>query len=393
MKGFHIAVAHLERVIADITAAVLSSQFKRHIASRDRARWTGQTAFGAPGLALSETERIAVGARCAAFFGCEDRFVLEENDTIAAAAQRVSELISKNFVSLQFATMSGDGTVKVCAYPADQLYQDAVALSGVLQGRRRIVSMVSAHNIVGFAATVVMAELQGLETVDGRGLSAGALSAELAFGDLLIATPTVWRYLSKTLERTPDNVMGASFGETMRADLAADLREIGLGALREIYGVTEMGLVAWRDGPPEAFRPFAHWRQGEDDAHFIRLRPDGGFTPIEVMDAVVWEGDAFHLHGRRDGAVQVGGVNVYPKRIGEIIEMHPLVDVCRVRLGRQREGAVRLIAHMVLSPSAAPSDSVMRDIDKWCRLHLRPPERPRIFNFEPGLASLPEAEA
>ncbi|MEL7029043.1 MAG: hypothetical protein AAGL49_07475, partial [Pseudomonadota bacterium] len=347
---------------------------------------------GAGGLGLSEEQMAACAARTAQLYGADETSLAPRpEDRFSDWTDRLERQVYGRLTDFCFTTVAGDGTVKTCRHPADELYQDARAAAALLHGRRRIVSLVSPYNIFGFSLTVVAAQLQGLETVQARAMAPQTLQQKLSFGDLVVATPTLWRYLAQTLGSMPDNVMGVSFGEPMAADLADALDGLRLGAFRELYGATETGLIGWRYSHAEPFRLFDDWRRYEDEGDpehtnkLIRTRPDGAEYIVEAMDDLAWDTPrSFRLLGRRDKATQVGGVNVFPERIAEIIEMHPLVEACRVRVGRQREGVNRLIAHMILAPSAAPDDAAMRDIDRWCRKNLRPQERPRIYCFEPA---------
>ncbi|HPE32290.1 MAG TPA: hypothetical protein PLV61_13955, partial [Parvularculaceae bacterium] len=94
---------------------------------------------------------------------------------------------------------------------------------------------------------------------------------------------------------------------------------------------------------------------------------------------------SFKLAGRRDGAVQIGAVNVFPSRIAATIRGHRAVEDCKIRVARHAGGVARLVARIKLNPEIAPSELTARDIDSWCRTHLRPQERPRIYNFEASL--------
>jgi acyl-coenzyme A synthetase/AMP-(fatty) acid ligase len=206
------------------------------------------------------------------------------------------------------------------------------------------------------------------------------LKRALAFGDALVATPSLFRYVIAQGIAAPDNTMAVSFGEPMTVDLSAEIRRIGFGAQREIYGSTESGIVGWRDAPSEPFALFDQVRRHGEELR--RLLPGGGEAPLPSMDIFLWEGDRrFRLGGRRDGAVQVGAVNVFPAEIAARIAEHPLVANCTVTLSRHAAGADRLVATIRLKTGGQPSETAARAIDSWCRARLRPYERPRVYNF------------
>ena len=124
----------------------------------------------------------------------------------------------------------------------------------------------------------------------------------------------------------------------MTPELAVEMRTSGFGVLREMYGSTETGLIAWRDNPGEAFVLFDHWRRAGDN--LLRLCPDGEEREVDAMDLLAWSGErSFTLSGRRDGAVQIGAVNVFPDAVAETLRNHPHIGDCRIAVGRRSDGA------------------------------------------------------
>lgn len=114
----------------------------------------------------------------------------------------------------------------------------------------------------------------------------------------------------------------------------------------------------------------------------MRITPSGDFR-CPSMDELEWiDARTFRLGPRRDGAVQIGAVNVFPERIAAIIGEHPSVADCTVAVMRQANGVNRLVARLQLKRHEPLNERAARDIDAWCRMQLRPPERPRIYNFE-----------
>ena len=197
----------------------------------------------------------------------------------------------------------------------------------------------------------------------------------------LFATPTLWRYMMQEELKAPDNTLAVSFGEPMTLDLAATMRKSGFGVLRELYGSTETGLIGWRDTPGEAFVLFDHWRSDGDG--LARIGPDGAPRRVDPMDVMEWTGErSFALSGRRDGAIQIGAVNVFPDAVAAAMRSHPHIKDCEIVVGRRGDGAARLIAHILLAERVAPNERTARDIDVWCRVNLRQQERPQIYNFD-----------
>jgi 4-coumarate--CoA ligase (photoactive yellow protein activation family) len=293
-------------------------------------------------------------------------------------------MVSRASNTFEFTAAGKNSETESCLHPADAIYADAAACANLLYGRRRLISLVSPHGLLGFVTTVLTPNLQGIPVIDARGMAPEALAASLAFGDVVVATPTLWRYIANEDVKAPDNAMGVSFGEPLAADLAAELRKAGFGALRELYGSTETGLIAWRDSPGEPFILCDHWsRRG---ANIARNSPVVVANEVEAMDVLCWEGErSFRLGGRRDGAIQVGGVNVFPDRVAATIREHKAIEDCEIRILRHAGGVSRLVAHIKLNAEIAPTEETAREIDAWCRTQLRPPERPRVYHFESSL--------
>lgn len=386
MKAFTITEEQIALVIGGLVADELSWRFKRHVDFLTVASWSGATPIGAGGLGLADAgERAACEGRIGRFFGLgADALRESHSDVVADWARAAAQGVARRLVEFSFTAAGRDSESESSVHAADDVWADAAAVANLLYGRRRLVSFVSPHSLMGFVATTLTANLQGVPYLDARLIAPDALGARLAFGDVVVATPTLWRYLMREGVAAPDNAMAVSFGEPLAPELAADLRKAGFGALRELYGSTETGVVAWRDSPGEAFVLFDHWMRSPTG--LVRRRASGVTQPVAAMDNVEWAGERlFKLGGRRDGAVQIGAVNVFPERIAASIGRHKAVDACAVEVMRQSGGVNRLVARIVLKRGFTVGEPIARELDLWCRAHLRPQERPRIYNFEEAL--------
>ena len=380
MKSFTFRTEQLVRVVASLTADELARRFSRYTETLTLSRWREDTPLGAGGVAATPEQVTAFGIRLSHFFGHEEhRLAVVETDTFGSIAERLAVLIREELSSFRFHPATPAGFVDT-SHGADEIFQDASAVASLMHGRRRVVSLVSPHSLLGLVASIIAPNLHGFEVVDARHLGPDELASTVSFGDLVIATPTLWRYLADTLPGLANNVMGMTFGERFGPDLAARLRSRGVGAMRELYGSTETGIIGWRDSPPDPFVLFSHWSR--DGEKVVRMRPNGQPKSMLPMDSLQWrEKNSFELGGRRDGAVQIGAINVFPSSIAAIIKEHADVVECSVRVS-QRPGALdRLIADITLKEDAVPDQAMAWSIDEVCRKKLRPPERPRIYAF------------
>ncbi len=377
MKAFQISDAQVAAVTVALFLEVLSTEFSRQVGAIARAGWTPSAPFGEGGLELLPEEQAACLARAGAFFGAPDLFKGETPPTFGDAIRAIGAQVASHLVAFRFTAAGGHG--RDFDHPADRICGEAAALANLLYGRRRIVSLVSPHSLIGFSLSVLAPNLLGLPAIDARNLAPEELQKSLTFGDAVVATPSLWRYLLAQGVKAPDNAMAVTFGEALSPELAAEIRKAGYGAQREIYGSTESGLVGWRDTPSDPFALFEFWRRSGE--RLIRIAPSGESAAVAPMDFMTWEGERrFRLAGRRDGAVQIGGVNAFPDEIAARIAEHPAVAACTVSLSRHAGGIDRLVAAITLA-SGAPSESLARSIDAWCRARLRTHERPRVYSF------------
>ncbi len=380
MKSFTFQHAQISAIVAGLFADELARRYGRYTETLVLSRWGAETKLGRGGIDANADQQRAGAARAALFFGYDqDVLRVSAGDTFGDWADRLAAPLREELRYFRFhpATQGGEADTR---HEADTIFQDAAAVASLMQGRRRVVSMVSPHSLMGLVATVMAPNLQRIEVIDGRNMGPDELSSQLSFGDIVIATPTLWRYLADTLPSMANNVMGMSFGERLGPNLATQLRQRGLGAMRELYGSTESGVVGWRDSPSDPFVLFDHWNRDGDA--IARRRPNGQAQRLLPMDDLEWNGDrAFELGSRRDGAVQIGAVNVFPNKIASIISDHPDVKVCSVRVSQRPGNLDRLIAEINLVPGRAPDQSMAWSIEEWCRSRLRPPERPRIYTF------------
>lgn len=382
MKAFSLTREQIAAVAAALIVDELGARFGRHVDTLTGASWSAETPVFEGGVELSPEEATACLARLYRFFGHADWTpAAKEGALLGDWADAVGALLARRLAEFSFAA-AGDDAREV-SHAADVIFADAASVANLLYGRRRILSLVAPHSLIGFILSALTPNLLEAPAVDVRKMSPEELKAALAFGDALVATPSLWRYIISQGVFAPDNAMAVFFGEPMTAELSADIRKAGFGAQREIYGSTEHGLIGWRDAPSDPFALFDQWRRNGDELR--RTTPSGAAIVMAPMDLLIWEGERrFRLGGRRDGAVQIGAVNVFPARIAQKIAEHPDIESCEVSVSRHAGGADRLVATIRLATGRAPSEKAARSIDGWCRQKLRPHERPRIYNFAGG---------
>ncbi|QJE73938.1 AMP-binding protein [Aerophototrophica crusticola] len=276
---------------------------------------------------------------------------------------------------LVFRTSGSTGTPKPCRHALAGLEGEAAVLADLLSAPeppRRLLAAVPCHHIYGFIHTLLLPKHLGIPVLDVRGKLPGSVAALLRPGDLVIGFPEFWATLLRLAPALPPGVTGVTSTAPCPDAVADGLRARGLARLVQVYGSSETAGIGWRDDPAMPYRLFPRWSATPDGT---ALRRQGG-DPLPLPDQVDWEGlDLFRVGARRDGAVQVGGTNVFPDRVAAILREHPGVADAAVRPFPAGEG-LRLKAAVVPAAGQDP-DALRADLDRWAATRLTPAERPR----------------
>lgn len=294
--------------------------------------------------------------------------------------ERVEAAWRSDVASITFTSSGTSGRPKRCLHTADALRTEIAFLGELFRDRRRVVSLVPAHHAYGFLFAALLPDALGVDHVDATKFGAAEIVRRLAPGDLIVTFPDRWRWLERSLPTWPEDVEGVVSTAPCPPDLIAALCERGLSAMTEVYGSSETAGVAVRRWPEAAYLLMPHW-------HFVEpLKED---TP-EIVDRSgrrlglpdrirLRDGPYFHLAGRQDGAVQVGGTNVYPDWVAARLRERPAVQDAAVRLMRSEEGS-RLKAFVV--PEVGTDLTALRtELYAWIDAVLPAAERPIALTF------------
>ena len=312
--------------------------------------------------------------------GMEDALLAQTKLADWIGAARTS--LARDDSILTFRTSGSSGAPKRCAHALAGLWREVGELARLASGRRRVLSAVPAHHIYGFLFTVLLPQAAAaaapLPVVDLRASSPAVLAAQLAPGDLVVAHPDFWNQVAALGTRFPGDVVGVTSGAPCPDATARALASRGLRLL-QVYGSSETAGVGWREEAGAPYRLLPYWRRGAQD-HTI----ERGDERFPLQDRLDWiDGERFVPDGRIDQAVQVGGTNVYPAYVAEVLALHPGVRECVVRPMRPDEGT-RLKAFVVATEGVLPA-TLREELDGWIAERLAPPERPAAFSFGPAL--------
>lgn len=384
---WHQQPGALARFIADLIVDE-TTHLRPGAAPLPAGPWPLQTPLGEDGLGLDSLERMSVAAALSQALhlhesGAEDSLAVRTTfgDWLQIAG-RALELFDAR---LTFRTSGSTGQPKPCTHHLVDLLQETRFLGSLFTGEhreplRRVLAAVPAHHIYGFLFTLLLpAELGHLPVQDVRGITVNSLPQRLVAGDLLVSHPMHWALLARHTSALPVGVVGTTSTAPCPDATAQALIDLGLQRLVQVYGSSETAGIAWRDAPAAAYELMAHWARSDHQANeLVRLSEHTVLRTFGLQDALEWHAERrFSVAGRLDQAVQVGGINVFPTRVRDVLLQHPEVADAAVRLMALHE-STRLKAFVVPKPGAGTADLTQR-LDAWLSTRLSAAERPRSF--------------
>jgi long-chain acyl-CoA synthetase len=378
----------LARFIADLVVAE-TAFLRPGAAALPAGPWPMDTALGEDGLGLDSLERMSVAAALSEALhlhesGVED-LLATGSTTFGEWLQIASRALAHVDARITFRTSGSSGKPKPCTHTLADLQQETRFLASLLGGQphaplRRVLTAVPAHHIYGFLFTVLLPiELGHLPVQDVRHVTVNNLPRRMTAGDLLVSHPAHWALLARHADALPAGVVGTTSTAPCPDETAQALTERGLQRLVQVYGSSETAGIAWRDAPAAHYELMAHWSRTEGQANEL-LRVSSNMTPrtFPMQDALTWHSPRhFSVAGRLDQAVQVGGINVFPSRVRDVLLQHPEVADAAVRLMTVHD-STRLKAYVVPKPDAVTTDLGQR-LDDWLAPRLSAAERPRAF--------------
>ena len=325
------------------------------------ASYTDKTPITVGGLEADSIELLSLAGAVSRMFclhesGIED--YLLRYKTLGDWVEIVHQGMSRE--KIVFSTSGSTGSPKFCTHSWQNIEREIVGHARIFANSRRIVAAVAAHHIYGFLFTAALPRYMNLPVCDYC-----SSQQKLMPGDLIVSFPVYWQYLNDTISHFPENCCGVTSTSPCKPDLIRSLISKGLCRMTEIYGSSETGGVGFRHDHPQPYQLFSY------------LKKDA----ICLMDEMIWEDDThFYPVRRKDGAVQIGGVNVFPDAVAQKISTHPSVKECGIRLiGSENDS--RLKAFIVLSDGISYSPETRRAISEWLYTHLSAPERPVSLTF------------
>lgn len=388
----------VRRFVADLVADELGRQRRRPV--RPAAGWNDALSLDED-LGVDSLELLSLGSaltqalhlhRC----GIEDYLLARRRlgDWVDVAQAGLAHFDG----ALSFRTSGSTGQPKACEHAIGALWEEAAFLAVLLPRRMRVLRAVPVHHIYGFLFGILLPQALGLpaEAVQDVRASLPTRVIDAArSGDVFIGHPGWWAGLAASGLPWPEDVVGTTSTAPLHDETAHALVGPGrLARLVQVYGASETGGIGWREAAGEPYELMPHWQfmsgTGSGIAPVAAGAPRAPVSLQDHIDRV--DGRRFHVGARRDDAVQVGGTNVFPARVRDVLRAHPLVADAVVRPMLPSEGD-RLKA-LVVPRAGAPADPLAfaEALGQWARAHLQPAERPQAIAVGPRLPLTPEGK-
>lgn len=339
--------------------------------------WPEDTPIGDDGLGLDSIEQLGALGALAETFDLDDTALGQAlPDQVGGWIDWIVRGQATGKPRLIVRTSGSTGTPVVCRHAVADLVEEARFLATQLAGRRRVVALVPAHHLYGIIWTALLPSLMDIPVV----VRTPGTPLNVAGGDLIVAVPDQWRTLSRLIRTFPGDVVGISSAAPLDDGLGSALLASGLGRLLDIYGSSETGGIAMRELPATAYALLPRWRlvsTGHDDWQLVG-RDNRHYALPDHVERIGER--TLRPIRRRDGAVQVGGHNVWPARVAEALRQVDGVANAVVRL--HADG--RLKAFIVPDGDRDPAELAVI-VERYAADRLSVPERPRHLRFGTAL--------
>ena len=279
---------------------------------------------------------------------------------------------------IAFLTSGSTGSFKPCVHTVNMMWEEARGLVPLFEGTTRIISLVPTHHLYGFSFSVILPHVLRIPALHLPALPTQNWQDILQPGDLMVAFPLFWNHWLRGGNKFPEGVHLLSSTAPCKDEIIEGLLNAGAQQFTEIYGSSETGAIAYRHQADCPFEILPFWDiSRKEKAPLIKRCSGTVWQPLP--DYVVMKNERFlYPMSRRDACVQVGGENIYPKRVEHVLASHPAVKECRVRLMRPEEGE-RLKAFVVLKEGIGPEQ--LENIRTFLTQHLTAHEMPRTYTF------------
>ncbi len=324
---------------------------------------------------IPQAVRIAATQQVGLFFGFEPTEFVNLSD-LTEQAYRIYR--QNKFV--QLATSGSTGIPKQCLHTEKMMEIEGLCVGKHFQHAKRFITLTPRQHLYGLSFAVFFSSLFKISCQSLAPIPVQPWFSLLRFGDVMAGFPLFWEYFLKAGNTFPKGVTAVTSTGPCPKGLFDRLKQAGAEQVIELYGASETGGIGVRYSEEDPFQINDFWDVTADGSKIHREGIEG-WLPFPDQVQFVPPRGIFPLK-RMDRVVQVAGVNVSLKHVEDVLQQHPAVKVCRVRLMRPNEGK-RLKAFIVLN--LGYSEQNLPDIRTNLSKYLSSHELPRSFTFGESL--------
>jgi 4-coumarate--CoA ligase (photoactive yellow protein activation family) len=363
----------VHRIACAVTAAEVQRLRDSSSSWRAPDGWSEDVLIGEEGLGLDSLEQLGALGALAETFGLSDTGLGEQTpQTVGDWIDWIMAGHVGGDATITVRTSGSTGAARPCVHALGALLDEAAYLASRFADRKRVIAMVPANHLYGMIWTALLPSALGVPVI-ARTLGTGL---DLVAGDLVVAVPDQWQAMSRMTLRFPGDIVGVSSAGMLDGIVATDLLAAGLTQLIDVYGSSETGAIALRNAPETMYELLPRWDlapHGDHDWHLV----DCSGIHTEMPDLIERAGErSLRPIGRRDGAVKIAGLNVWPNYVAQVLRDADGVADVAVRLHANG----RLKAFIVPEAGREIND-LASHLDGFVAQKLNDHERPKSFRF------------
>lgn len=300
----------------------------------------------------------------------------------------LAQLISQAYNAYQknqfiyLSTSGSTGTPKQILHTQEMMQIEGISVGSHFKKAKRLITLTPRQHLYGISFAILFSSIYKIPTLSLPPLPVQPWESLLQAGDVLAGFPLFWEYFLEAGNTFPPGVTAVTSTAPCPKGLFDRLKRAGAERVVELYGATDTGGIGVRDDENSPFQINDFWEV--DATHqpvLIHRKGIEGWIPFPDKVEFVPPRGIFPLK-RMDRVVQVAGVNVSLDHVEAILNQHPAVKACRVRLMRPEEGK-RLKAFIVLHDGY--SELLLPQIRNYLTDRLSSHEMPRSFTFGAAL--------
>ncbi len=337
-------------------------------------------------------QKEVVKTFCAMFFGTQDLHFLSAflprslTTPVGEFARAIYAVWQGGKREISFFTSGSTGTPKACTHREEHIRQEISSIAPYVLGQKSALVTVPLHHMYGFTFGLLLPMALGIP-IRSVPLLPAAVAKEMREGDLVVSIPLLWtRFMEsdafKHVTAPRESLCLFTATSPTPEEVLMTFAEQGF-LMREFYGASEMGAVGCRPHGGKPFSLLGHLQRAEQGASTEKLHrvlPSGREVEYDLLDHITWHSERTFTHSRRrDKAVQVGGVNVFPEYVQKLFLAYDGVKDCYVRLMRPEEGA-RLKAFIV-PEQGQDAQELRKRLNAFSRKNLSEAQRPGMYTF------------